>query len=116
MPRAPAQAGLVLKEAAGGAWMINRPGFGRSPPTGRADRENPWGLWNEGRTDVNQNNRKPSAAACGYFLAFVPVASWGVPRDRGGAFLRNSYRPAFFLVSRTWRAMCSQVRSKLVRR
>ena len=34
MPRAPAQAGLVLKEAAGGAWMINRPGFGRSPPTG----------------------------------------------------------------------------------
>ena len=50
----PAQAGLVLKEAAGGAWMINRPGFGRSPPTGRADRENPWGLWNEGRTDVNK--------------------------------------------------------------
>lgn len=79
MPRAPAQAGLVLKEAAGGAWMINRPGFGRSPPTGRADRENPWGLWNEGRADVNQNNRKPSAAACGYFLAFVPVASWEGP-------------------------------------
>lgn len=116
MPRAPAQAGLVLKEAAGGAWIINGAVSAGALQRGRADRENPWGLWNEGRTDVNQNNRKPSAAACGYFLAFVPVASWGVPRDRGGAFLRNSYRPAFFLVSRTWRAMCSQVRSKRVRR
>lgn len=79
MPRAPAQAGLVLKEAAGGAWIINGAVSAGALQRGRADRENPWGLWNEGRADVNQNNRKPSAAACGYFLAFVPVASWEGP-------------------------------------
>ena len=109
---APAQAGLVLKEAAGGAWMINRPGFGRAS-TGARRPGKTHGAYG---TKAAPMSTKITASRLQRLavIRFVPVASWGVPRDRGGAFAK--FLPAgFFLVSRTWRA-CAPRSGQRVRR